>query len=568
MNSSKRSAFIIIVSVIVLLSVAAFYFKQPLKKRWANEAVERFDDISVGVFNRRDARPFVLPEKLAHLTLIWRNTALWNDDARLKEAIARGNVLVTIETWSNETWGSAGADNNVLAETLKGNFDAQINRLAAIAKSSGHMLLVRWNPDMEVPVQRYPWQLQSPKQYIEAFNYFSAQLKRKAPNVKLIWAPSGYPGDSEYWPDAKNVDLISITLKGTSEQMLAENPYTLLSAPKLLAAKLHHMRFMAKPVIILGSQQLNPSNFRQRWVEDFADTVQKYRNTIYSPGYFIESIPSKPTRIQLKVGVFDEKKRINQLPGISVEHIFTDWGEIQRGDFKLKFDSTISRKHDAIVTVEPWKDTTHRSDPNVLEHVVKGNYDKTIKKLFAVISNSGQTVYLRWAHEMEIPIHRYAWQSSDPITYINAFRHFMAFAKASNIRKVWGPAGDRGSADWFPGTDAVDFISIAIYGLPDKNITDYNRQESFATIFDRKNYRMRFLEKPFFITEFGIKGPERYQRKWLHDAASVIKQNKQVFGVCYFNLYDNPKAWGNIEAPDWSISTASMTAFLKDLNLQ
>ncbi len=59
---------------------------------------------------------------------------------------------------------------------------------------------------------------------------------------------------------------------------------------------------------------------------------------------------------------------------------------------------------------------------------------------------------------------------------------------------------------------------------------------------------MRFLGKPIFITEFGVKGPEDYQTEWMKEAAQTLNTNKQVFAISYFNLYDNPKAWGKIQA--------------------
>ena len=107
---------------------------------------------------------------------------------------------------------------------------------------------------------------------------------------------------------------------------------------------------------------------------------------------------------------------------------------------------------------------------------------------------------------------------------------------------------------YFHINDVVDFISIAIYGLPDKNITDPEKQESFNTIFKRKNWRMRFIDKPIFITEFGVKGPEDYQTEWLIKAAKVIGENPQIVGINYFNMTDTPKAWGEIKPPDWSIT--------------
>lgn len=217
--------------------------------------------------------------------------------------------------------------------------------------------------------------------------------------------------------------------------------------------------------------------------------------------------------------------------------------------------------------MEPWRDTSKKVDVNTSKSIVNGRYDAEIKKLFHIFSTTKQEIYLRWMHEMEIPIHRYAWQSQDPVEYVNAFRYFMQFegGPGKNVKRIWGPAGDRGSIDFWPGDDMVDYISIAIYGLPDKNITDPNKQEAFSTIFNRKFYRMRFSDKPLFITECGVKGPEDYQDKWLADAANTLKANKHVFGICYFNLYDNPKTWGHIKAPDWSITSRSMSKFLDNV---
>lgn len=134
-----------------------------------------------------------------------------------------------------------------------------------------------------------------------------------------------------------------------------------------------------------------------------------------------------------------------------------------------------------------------------------------------------------------------------------------------NIKRVWGPAGDRGSIEWWPGNDVVDFVSVAIYGLPDKNITDPEKQESFSKIFNRKYWRLRLIDKPVFITEFGVKGPEEFQTKWLEEAADVIRENPQVVGINYFNMSDTPKAWGEIKPPDWSITEKSFHTFIKRL---
>jgi beta-mannanase len=557
----KLWAYVFLVILIIVLAGAYISGKPFIKSVLSNECYERSNEPIVGIYDREHPSVTNSPLNMMHCTVVWKSTSILFNGGYLTETLKKGNTLITIESWLKKYLGGQDA-RNVLYETLNGKFDGDINELGNIIAKSNNEVYVRWNPDMEVPAYEYPWQLQSPELYIQAFNYVTLKLKTIAPHVKMVWGPAGFPGDTEYWPGARHVDLVSITLGSNSEKK--QTAYSVKTAtPEMLRLKLHRMRFINKPILVLGSSTISNANFNKDWLTQEYAYMDKYKSTIYSPQNYGYGSGSKPKRTHLSIGVFDPNRKLIHNPHVSLEHIFTDWGEIQRGGFSKKFDSIINRHHDAIVTMEPWRDTSKKRDYNVLQSTLNGRYDVLLKELYRVISNRGQTVYLRWAHEMEIPIHRYAWQSQDPVTYINAFRYFMQFDKgrAKNIRRVWGPAGDRGSADWWPGNDVVDYISIAIYGLPDKNITDPNKQEAFNTIFNRKYYRMRFLNRPLFITEIGVKGPEDYQRKWLEGAATTLTRNRHVFGVCYFNLYDNPKAWGNIKAPDWSISPQNMQTF-------
>jgi beta-mannanase len=560
-KAKKLWVYIFLPVLLIVLAGAYIGGKYHIKSVLFNEYYERSTEPIVGIYDREHPAISHTQLNITHCTVVWKSTSIYFNEAGLTKALKKGNTLITVETWMKNYLGGQD-DRNVLYETLNGKFDNDINELGkAIAKSSNEVY-VRWNPDMEVPAREYQWQFQSHEKYAQAFNYVALKLKAIAPHAKMVWGPSGFPGDTEYWPGPEHVDLVSITLGSNSEK--SQTAYPLQNTvPEMLRSKLHRMRFINKPILILGSPVVSKANFNKDWLTQEYAYMDKYKSTVYSPENYNYKNGSKPVRAHLAIGVFDPNRRLVHNPHVSVEHLFTDWGEIQRGEFLKKFDSVINRHHDVIVTMEPWRDISKKPDNNVLQSTLNGRYDPIIKKLYGIISNRGQTVYLRWAHEMEIPIHRYAWQSQDPVTYINSFRYFMQFDKghAKNIRRVWGPAGDRGSADWWPGNDVVDYISIAIYGLPDKNITDPNKQEAFNTIFDRKYHRMRFLNRPLFITEIGVKGPEEYQKNWLKGVAATLISNRHVFGVCYFNLYDNPKAWGNIKAPDWSISPQNMQTF-------
>jgi beta-mannanase len=84
-------------------------------------------------------------------------------------------------------------------------------------------------------------------------------------------------------------------------------------------------------------------------------------------------------------------------------------------------------------------------------------------------------------------------------------------------------------------------------------------------MFIFKTSNIRFINKPIFITEFGVKGPEEYKATWLEDAARILNKNPQVVGVNYFNMSDTPGAWGEIKEPDWSITSETLHRFLEVL---
>jgi beta-mannanase len=454
---------------------------------------------------------------------------------------------------------------NVLQDITGGDYDAKIEALCdALSKRSG-MVYLRWNPEMEVPVRLYPWQYQSPTEYIEAFCHFSRRCKAVFPAVKIVWGPAGYPGADEYWPGADAVDYNSVTLYGKSELQATAFPVE-NDQEIYVRRKMQRMRISEKPVLVLQSGGGNTEQLKNV-VEKAAADTRRDAAYLYSKGGQIAKDESEPKGVPL-LGVYDPKEVLVTSGMVGAEHIFVDIASVQSGQFERDFNNIISRQHDAIVSVEPWRDMKVRNDSSVLTNVINGSYDVEFATIYRIVAGSNRTVYLRFAHEMEIPLRRYPWQSQDPVLYIKAFRYFMNFDKSKNkhIRKVWGPAGDRGSMEWWPGGDVVDYISIAIYGLPDKNITDPEKQESFEVIYNRKAYRMRMANKPLFITEFGVKGPEEFQQNWLLAAARVIRAHSEIKGVSYFNLEDNPEVWGDIPAPDWSISKATFKNFVDALS--
>jgi len=500
-----------------------------------------------------------------HQTLRWINNA---EDALAKEALngfieKKQSLFIHLQIWPRGIIKKL--DDSIASLVISGYYDKKLTTLFKLLNKNTTLTYLSYNAAMEVPSYQLPWQAQSFNEYIRSFRHIFSLCKKFAPSVQIVWSPSGYPGAEEYWPGNDFVDQISINLNMDRE--FANDRYPLYpSVAEMMRRKLLRMRFTNKPILFLGSTTVNSNDLNHQILNDINRKIIADKAFYRTPKEAAEpdTIYTKKDRIiPIQLGVYDPLLLLTNQPLISTEHIFTDMVSVLNGFFKKNFDSVIARRHNVIVTMEPWKDGKRVKDPAILANTINGTYDRVWAKLYEIIADAPQTVYLRWGHEMEIPIDRYAWQSMDPVAYIKAFRYVANFKqpRPTNIKMVWGPAGDRGSVEWYPGKDVVDFVSFAIYGLPDKNINDYNKQQSFSTIFQYKFHRMRFTHRPIFITEFGVKGPEAYQKKWLLNAATTINKYPEIYGLSYFNFADTPKAWGDAETPDWSITDSTFKSF-------
>lgn len=553
-----KSKGLLIVATLAIIASAGFYLMRYTsifkpETAAADDMNAVFSEQSVGYIHRSDSLGVTTPP-LQHISIqLSPNTTEKALTAALKVPVRSENLLVTVVA------GQEGA----LEKVTDGQFDDVLQTLCGLLPKTNHIYL-RWDPDMEVPVQRHSWQYQAPADYINAFRHVAKVCRNAMPSIQIMWSPAGYPGTEEYWPGADVIDAIGISVNGQSELAATAYPQE-PDMQKLLRRKLIRTRFMNKPIWVVASGTDSTVQVLQNDLKAVMRDIK--RDSVWLFQEFAISTPEgrNPGAAPL-LGVYDPKLALTGSKDVTVEHLFVDLENIQSGAFEKDFNAVLQRGHEAIVTVEPWRDGKVRKDSSVLMNTIAGVYDEEFKSLFQTISKTERPVYVRFAHEMEIPIHRYPWQSQEPVLYIRAFRHFMELGSwVKNMKRVWGPAGDRGSMEWYPGGDVVDMVSIAIYGLPDKNITDPNKQESFETIFNRKIWRMRFASKPIFITEFGVKGPEDYQSGWMEKAAQVLATHREVVGACYFNLADNPAVWGDIPAPDWGISRKTFTHFAEVL---
>jgi beta-mannanase len=192
----------------ILFVLILFFGIRFLLKNYLLNIYYPTDQKVVAVFNSKGTSKFLPTGSIIYYRAVFKSTALWSDKSALEAALSNHDVLITVETWLRGT----DYKSNVLTEVANGRFDKQIHELAVVVAKSNNKVFIRWAPDMEVPTNVYPWQFKLPTDYIVAFNYFSKRIKQLAPKAQIVWGPSGYPGDTEYWPGNQMVDYVSITL--------------------------------------------------------------------------------------------------------------------------------------------------------------------------------------------------------------------------------------------------------------------------------------------------------------------------------------------------------------------
>lgn len=529
---------------LAILAIALVGFSI-LKKRYfphyfvKNKLEIRVNEPVIAVYDPFNKMP---GNNIRHYALVIKADSDWKIEKNTLSSIApEVPVILTIEIWGS----------NILDRIAKGSFDNKFRRLLSETISNRKNVYLRFLPEMEQNDKDYPWTNWGTF-YLKAFNRFTQIAEKEMPQANILWGPSGSIGNMEYYPKDQIIDAASITLHKDNKVNDLQNQ---------VRSQLLRMRFLKTPVFILGSPTQKNELSSEKISNIFA-RFEKEKAQIDFKHELNTNTKHFKRKNEVAIGVYDPENLLVNKEEISVEHIFINFEEIRNGSMIKNLTSILSRGHDVIITIEP------NGDRKVLKKIYTGERDALLRRFYMNIPETEHNIYLRFAHEMEIPIDRYAWQKQDPIDYIKAYRHFVKFPDTINphIKTIWGPAGDKGSLQWWPGGDVVDFISMSVYGLPDKNITDPDKQESFERIYERKKRRLDFFHKPFFITEFGVKGSEEFQQNWLQNAAKVINRDTAIFGVNYFNYQDLPDAWGDIKPPDWRISVKTFENFTRALD--
>jgi len=205
-----KGIFLLIAGLAVIWALAFYLTRSSAHSKsggYASDALNAaFTERAIGYINRTDslsAEDLRFQHVYIQLHPDIADTTL---AAALRYPAADKDMLLTVV---------AGQD-GALDRVKDGEFDDALRKLFRALPDKIRIYL-RWDPDMEVPVQRYSWQYQSPADYIAAFRHVAEIGRSARPSLRIMWSPAGYPGADEYWPGDDVVDAIGISVNGQSE---------------------------------------------------------------------------------------------------------------------------------------------------------------------------------------------------------------------------------------------------------------------------------------------------------------------------------------------------------------
>lgn len=223
----------------------------------------------------------------------------------------------------------------------------------------------------------------------------------------------------------------------------------------------------------------------------------------------------------LSIGIYDpDRNYASATPYI--RHYFMDWRHPrQLGEEILK-----SQRLGAVplITIEP---AGYKDGKALLQGIANGEFDDRLSALAEVLSNTNQPVYIRFAHEMDLP-EAYPWSTKDPKLYVAAYRHTVMHMRANgvldNVKWMWSPGGVRGTAEYYyPGDDVTDVIGSTV--LYDR-YWNGNFHPTFAQLVEVRLWLEKYgWGKPVWIAEFGAGNADPvFQAKLLKEAATRHKE--------------------------------------------
>ncbi len=267
----------------------------------------------------------------------------------------------------------------------------------------------------------------------------------------------------------------------------------------------------------------------------------------------------------LQFGVYDPKDHADEIDGITYELVYIGWTSIEVNDLLLTLNEIISSGRLPFIICEPWSLDFNNKD--YLKDITKGGYDIYITTLIEVIQQIDETILIAWGHEMDQELaERYSWSGKNPVDFIMAYRYVVDYIEklvGTKVQWVWAPVGRSDCLKYYPGEFYVDAIGFPIYSFPQWDVSYYGKVRDFKTTMDEKYRLLSAMNKPIYITEFGVTGNSEQVNNWMHQTAAALPAYPQIEGLTFFMAEDAEGAWGDeVTTPNWLLPNKSIVELM------
>jgi len=232
--------------------------------------------------------------------------------------------------------------------------------------------------------------------------------------------------------------------------------------------------------------------------------------------------------------------------GPYINSIFMDWRQnwmLERGLVESNRTGATS-----LVTIEP-KGVSNGAV--LLKNISLGVYDKRLLTIFNTIKLDPNTVYVRFAQEMDLP-NSFPWGDQNPSLYIAAYKFVVNLARGDGVRNiqwVWSPAGLPTAAQYYPGNKYVNIIGTTMI------YSSYWSGTFHPTFYQVESPRSWLLSyhKPVWIAEFGVgRSDPTYQTELIKSALAQYRADGYQ-ALVYLNIPEP-----NVVGPNYTLSNVSI----------
>ncbi len=193
------------------------------------------------------------------------------------------------------------------------------------------------------------------------------------------------------------------------------------------------------------------------------------------------------------------------------------------------------------ITIEPWNAETK-------EFVAPS--DEYVNSLALVISEFGDTVAVRFAHEMNGDWYPWAGNPDEyKKLYVDFHQRLSQAAPNANILWIWSvnapdvPENNL-AMDYYPGDEYVDLIGLDGYlKNPPWFVRAYiylkaklTQKGAFDYIFAEQMERLAVLGKPFMVTETAIASTEDFKPYAIQTFFKDLERNGKIFSFIWFDV--------------------------------